>query len=160
MDLWNTSSEISESSSWTFKILRQSFLPYCSKLPIFWLDEKTLFWRLPMSFHIHWETPPVYLFFLSENWLLTLESNSVDLEPVSLCQICSHQKLIRDGSRTTATSKMERFVIIVNGWKPTIITKRSILDVAAVLDAPLLLYQLYHPSMLTILMLLFSPILQ
>ena len=43
------------------------------------------------------------------------------------------------GSRTDATSKMERFVIIVNGWKPlTIITKRSILDVAAVLDLPLL----------------------
>ena len=33
---------------------------------------------------------------------------------------------------------MERFVIIVNGWKPlTIITKLSILDVAAVLDPPL-----------------------
>ena len=33
---------------------------------------------------------------------------------------------------------MERFVIIVNGWKPlTIITKRSVLDVAAVLDPPL-----------------------
>ena len=44
---------------------------------------------------------------------------------------------IRDGSRTAATSKMERFVIIVNGWKPlTIITKRSILDVAVVLDPP------------------------
>ena len=42
------------------------------------------------------------------------------------------------GSRTAATSKMEHFVIIVNGWKPlTIITKSSILDVAAVLD-PLL----------------------
>ena len=45
---------------------------------------------------------------------------------------------VRGGSRTAATSKMERFVIIVNGWKPlTIITKRSILDVAAVLDPPL-----------------------
>ena len=33
---------------------------------------------------------------------------------------------------------MEHFVIIVNGWKPlTIITKCSILDVAAVLDPPL-----------------------
>ena len=33
---------------------------------------------------------------------------------------------------------MEHFVIRVNGWKPlTIITKRSILDVAAVLDPPL-----------------------
>ena len=33
---------------------------------------------------------------------------------------------------------MERFVIIVNDWKPlTIITKRSILDIAAALDPPL-----------------------
>ena len=44
----------------------------------------------------------------------------------------------RAGSRTAATSKMELFVIIVNDWKPlTIITKRSILDVAAVLGPPL-----------------------
>ena len=44
----------------------------------------------------------------------------------------------RGGSRTVATSKTERFVIIANGWKPlTIITKRSILDVAAFLDPPL-----------------------
>ena len=42
------------------------------------------------------------------------------------------------GSGAAATSKMERFVIIVNGWKPlTIIAKRSILDVAAALDPPL-----------------------
>ena len=27
----------------------------------------------------------------------------------------------RGGSRTAATSKMERFVIIVNGWKPIIV---------------------------------------
>ena len=34
---------------------------------------------------------------------------------------------------------MERFVILVNGFQPlTIITKRSILDVAAVLDPPLI----------------------
>ena len=32
---------------------------------------------------------------------------------------------------------MERFEIIVNGWKPlTVITERTILDVAAVLDPP------------------------
>ena len=37
------------------------------------------------------------------------------------------------------TSKMERFVIIVNGFQAlTIITKRSLLDVRAVLDPPLL----------------------
>ena len=45
---------------------------------------------------------------------------------------------IRGGSRTAATSKMERFVIIVNGFLAlTIITKQSILNVAAVLDPPL-----------------------
>ena len=45
---------------------------------------------------------------------------------------------IRGGSRAAATTKMERFVIIVNGFQPlTIITKRPILDVAAVLDPPL-----------------------
>ena len=30
--------------------------------------------------------------------------------------------IARDGSRTAATSKMERFVIIVNGWKPWLVT--------------------------------------
>ena len=45
---------------------------------------------------------------------------------------------LRGGSRAAATSKTECFVIIVNGCKPlTIITKRSIMDVAAVLDPPL-----------------------
>ena len=40
--------------------------------------------------------------------------------------------LISGGSTTAATSKMERFVIIVNGFQLlAIITERSILDVAA-----------------------------
>ena len=44
----------------------------------------------------------------------------------------------KDGSRTAATSKMELFVIIVNGFQPlNITTNGSILDVAAVLN-PLL----------------------
>ena len=44
----------------------------------------------------------------------------------------------RGGSRAAATSKMEHFVIIVNGLQPfTIITKHSIFDVAAALDPPL-----------------------
>ena len=48
----------------------------------------------------------------------------------------------RGGCRTAATSKMERFVIIVNGFQPlTLIKKRSILGVAAVLDRPLNLGQ-------------------
>ena len=49
-------------------------------------------------------------------------------------QRCPNQRR----TRIAATSKMDHFVIIVNGSKPlTIITKRSILDVAAVLDPPL-----------------------
>ena len=41
--------------------------------------------------------------------------------------------MFRGGSRTAATSKIELFVIIVNGLQPlTIIRKCSILDVAAV----------------------------
>ena len=54
-------------------------------------------------------------------------------------KICNNRLLLlRDGSRTAATSKMERFVIIINGWKPlAIITKRCIMDVAAALDPPL-----------------------
>ena len=47
--------------------------------------------------------------------------------------------VLRGGSKAAATSKMECFVIIVNGFQPlTIITKRSILDVAGVLDPPVL----------------------
>ena len=49
-----------------------------------------------------------------------------------------YSSLARGGFRTAATSKMECFMIIVNSWKPlAIITKRSILDVAAPLDPPL-----------------------
>ena len=45
---------------------------------------------------------------------------------------------IRAGFWATATSKVELFVIIADGFQPlTIVTKSSILDVAAVLD-PLL----------------------
>ena len=54
--------------------------------------------------------------------------------------------LLRGGFRTAATSKMELFVIIVNSWKPvTIIRKCSILDVAAVLDPPLI-WIWFHPQ--------------
>ena len=48
-------------------------------------------------------------------------------------------KITRGGSSTAATSTMERLVIIVNSFQPlTIITKHSIVDVAAVLDPPLI----------------------
>ena len=53
-------------------------------------------------------------------------------------QICLSFTVNRGGSMTAATSKMEHFVIIVSGFQPlTIITERNILDVAAVLDPPL-----------------------
>ena len=50
--------------------------------------------------------------------------------------------LIRGGSSIAATSTMERFVIIVNGFHPLNITKRSILDVISVLDPPLMIYDI------------------
>ena len=44
----------------------------------------------------------------------------------------------RGGYRAAATSKMQRFVVIINGFQPlTVITKCSILDAAVVLDPPL-----------------------
>ena len=47
--------------------------------------------------------------------------------------------LSRGGSRAATTSKIECFVTIVNGFQPLIIiTKHSILNVAAALDPPLL----------------------
>ena len=49
---------------------------------------------------------------------------------------------IRGGSRTTATSKTEHFVIIVNDFHTlAIITKCSILDVVAVLGPPLKIFE-------------------
>ena len=58
---------------------------------------------------------------------------------MSVTHLCHRDISVpRGGSRTAATSKVELFVIIVNGWKPlTIITKSSTLDVAAVVDPPL-----------------------
>ena len=51
---------------------------------------------------------------------------------------CMEQHVGRGGSRAAATSKVELFVIIVNGFQPlTIIINSSTLDVAAVLDPPL-----------------------
>ena len=54
---------------------------------------------------------------------------------------------IRGGSRTAATSKMDLFMILVNGFQPlTIITKCSILYVAAVLDPPLYIFIVKNKS--------------
>ena len=44
----------------------------------------------------------------------------------------------RGGSGTAETSKIEHLVLIVNSWRSlTIITKSFLVDVAAVLDPPL-----------------------
>ena len=49
------------------------------------------------------------------------------------------RKMLRGGSRTAATSKMKRFVIIVNGFQSlSIITKRYILD-PPLMPVPLLM---------------------
>ena len=63
-------------------------------------------------------------------------SEKSETESVPCNSSCTH--CIRDGSSAVATSKLERFVIIVNGWKPlTIITKCSILDITAALNPSL-----------------------
>ena len=57
------------------------------------------------------------------------------------CRILQFAKFFisRGGSRTAALPKMETFVIIVNGFRPlTIMTKHSMLDVAADLNPPLI----------------------
>ena len=51
-------------------------------------------------------------------------------------------RVTRGGSRTAAISKMERFVITVNGF--SVIKKRSILDVVAVLDLVLVIYLIIY----------------
>ena len=51
--------------------------------------------------------------------------------------------MFREGSRAAAISKMECFVIIVNGFQLlSIITKHSILNVAAALDPPLCVFHI------------------
>ena len=70
------------------------------------------------------------------------------LRKTDFCLEWTLMKLFGGGSRAAATSKMEPFVIIVNGFQPltiitngfqllTIVTKRSILAAAAALDPPL-----------------------
>ena len=77
--------------------------------------------------------------FLQKKYISEAVETQFESFPAPL-RYCISGKLhtVRGGSRTAATSKLERFVIIINGWKLlTIITKRSVLDVAAVLDPPM-----------------------
>ena len=62
-----------------------------------------------------------------------------NLRPNQVEKHGKYKSIPRDGSRTAAASKMELFVIIVNGFQPlSIITKCSILDVTSDLDPPLI----------------------
>ena len=73
------------------------------------------------------------------SWVLSWEFEKMSVKWFGIVS-----SLSRGRSRTAATSKMKRFVIIVNGFQPlTIITKRPILDAAAVLDPPVFEYLLY-----------------
>ena len=57
--------------------------------------------------------------------------------------------VFRGGFRVATASKIECFVIIVNGFHPlTIIIKHSILDVAATLDPPLVLIFVFQFAVL------------
>ena len=72
-------------------------------------------------------SPQLHLLFISQ-----------ELSELNISYIHFNCGSSRGGCSTAETSKMKRFVIIVNGFKPlTNITKRSILDVVAVLDPPL-----------------------
>ena len=84
------------------------------------------------------------VYFFMKNWNATKIPLAFKVFP-HLSFVCFYWKVTwhldkvnRSKSPTAATSKMERIVIIVNVFRPlTIITKRSILDVAAVLHPPL-----------------------
>ena len=80
------------------------------------------------------------LFYWSDMKICITKSNESFEVEVASGPLLVDSMMFRGGSRAAATSKTECFVVIVNGWKPfTIITKRSILDVAAALDQPLML---------------------
>ena len=96
LHLSNTSPEVSESSPSTSKILRQSLLPYCSKSSHFLTRQEDTVLETSNKFSRSMrDSSSLSIFsFYDLTVLLSLESNSTALEPVPLCQICSHQKLI------------------------------------------------------------------
>ena len=108
-----------------------------------WNEDIIFFWNLVVfrtQFNRSIRTP---------NFIVTSENFLTNYQWVSISGLFSRfacTGIYRDACRTTAASKMKRFVTIVNGWKPltiikkrsSIITKRSILDVVAVLHPPLI----------------------
>ena len=92
--------------------------------------ETAILFRILRACHQHIFRTSTALNLLSELLVLLYSIFQTPLQPFML-----H----RGGSRAVATSKVERFEIIVNGIQPlAIITKRPILNAAAALDSPLL----------------------
>ena len=102
--------------------MRKTFSGYL----MFYLPKEVFKAKTFFMSHLFWKA--LYNYILQNMWILCL-----------YCQLWTDLNIVpRGGSRTAATSKMEHFVIIVNGWNPlSIITKHSIVDVAAARD-PLL----------------------
>ena len=77
------------------------------------------------------------MFYIQMTNILTLSSVQALFKYVTM-RCWGTGAINRGESRAAATSKIECFVIIVNGFLPlTIITKHSILDIAAALEPPL-----------------------
>ena len=112
------------------KILKIDF----QNVHISWNVSKSISWTFLGS--LHNETIVKYVFHevFWKNYF-TVYSR---LEACNFIKKETLAQVFRGGSRTAATSKMDLFEIIVNGFQPsTIIKKCSILDVTAVLDPPL-----------------------
>ena len=111
----------------------------------FYINNYPLFFHISDLFHIL----TILFILISSGKRMKIKILQIDLMPQEKLNPNENSKVVvakcstntaqnRGGSRTTATFKMERFVIIVNGFQPvTIITKNSTLDVTAVLDPPL-----------------------
>ena len=99
-----------------------------------------VFTSIPVLFHVVDNDSPLMLGLLTSNNLDLIRR----IMEINRCVPDYLQQYImmlisRGGFRAAETSKMECFVMIVSGWKPSIIiTKNSILDVAAALDPPLM----------------------
>ena len=80
-----------------------------------------------------------FITFLNKSKLLLTYNYNLTIFMCKTIGMFLLQNTTRGGSRTAATSKMEHFLITVNGFQPLIIiTKCSILDIAAGLDPPLM----------------------
>ena len=99
-----------------------------------------VFTSIPVLFHVvDNDSPPMLGLLISNNLDLIRRIMEINRCVPDYLQQYIMILINRGGFRAAETSKMECFVIIVSGWKPLIIiTKNSILDVAAALDPPLM----------------------